>query len=106
MDREGIDIAVLFATVVSSFCALDNVDFEVAMIRAYHRWLADYCAAYPNRLKGVAIVPMRAPERAAADRCDRQKFGACTGIAACFKASALTPGRSAAAASRTHRPLS
>src|SRR5258708_17315545 len=36
MDREGIDIAVLFATVVSSFCALDSVDFEVAMIRAYH----------------------------------------------------------------------
>ncbi len=65
MDREGIDVAVLFATIVSSFCALKNVDFEVAMIRAYHRWLADYCAAYPNRLKGVAVVPMRAPERAA-----------------------------------------
>jgi len=65
MDREGIDIAVLFATVVSSFCALESVDFEVAMIRAYHRWLADYCSAYPNRLKGVAVVPMRAPERAA-----------------------------------------
>ena len=65
MDREGIDVAVLFATVVSSFCALDSVDFEVAMIRAYHRWLADYCAAYPDRMKGVAIVPMRAPELAA-----------------------------------------
>jgi uncharacterized protein len=65
MEREGIDVAVLFATVVSSFCALPSVDFEVAMIRAYHRWLADYCAAYPTRLKGVAIVPMRAPERAA-----------------------------------------
>jgi predicted TIM-barrel fold metal-dependent hydrolase len=65
MDREGIDIGVLFATVVSSFCALQSVDFEVAMIRAYHRWLADYCSAYPTRLKGVAVVPMRAPERAA-----------------------------------------
>jgi predicted TIM-barrel fold metal-dependent hydrolase len=65
MDREGIDVAVLFATIVSSFCALKDVDFEVAMIRAYHRWLADYCATYPNRLKGVAVVPMRAPERAA-----------------------------------------
>jgi uncharacterized protein len=64
MDREGIDVAVLFAMVVSSFCALKNVDFEVAMIRAYHRWIADYCAAYPNRLKAVAILPMRAPERA------------------------------------------
>ena len=41
MDREGIDVAVLFATVVSSFCALKSVDFEIAMIRAYYRWLAD-----------------------------------------------------------------
>jgi predicted TIM-barrel fold metal-dependent hydrolase len=65
MDREGIDVAVLFATIVSSFCALKSVDFEVAMIRAYHRWIADYCAAYPHRLKAVAVVPMRAPERAA-----------------------------------------
>ncbi len=65
MDREGIDVAVCFATVVSSFCALKSLDFELAMVRAYHRWLADYCAAYPNRLKGVAVVPMRAPELAA-----------------------------------------
>ncbi|HEY2665053.1 MAG TPA: amidohydrolase family protein [Candidatus Binataceae bacterium] len=67
MDREGIDVAVLFATVVSSFCALKDVEFEIAMIRAYHRWLAEYCAAYPTRLKGVAVVPMRAPEIAAAE---------------------------------------
>src|ERR1700675_4005816 len=59
MDREGIDVAVLFATVVSSFCSLKTVEFETAMIRAYHRWLADYCLAYPERLKGVAVVPMR-----------------------------------------------
>jgi uncharacterized protein len=66
MDREGIDIAVLYATVASSFCALSSVNFEVAMLRAYHRWLGDYCAAYPARLKGMAVVPMRDPERAAA----------------------------------------
>src|SRR5215469_3690255 len=65
MEREGIDVAVLFATVVSSFCALDSVAFDVAMIRAYHRWIADYCAAYPRRLKAVVNLPMRAPERAA-----------------------------------------
>src|ERR1700691_2886439 len=32
MEREGIDVAVLFATVVSSFCAQPSVDVEVAMI--------------------------------------------------------------------------
>jgi predicted TIM-barrel fold metal-dependent hydrolase len=65
MDREGIDVAVLYATVASSFCVLKTVDFELAMLRAYHRWLADYCSGYPTRLKGVAVVPMRDPERAA-----------------------------------------
>src|SRR5713101_7362531 len=80
MDREGIDVAVLFATVVSSFCALKTVDFEVAMIDAYHRWLADYCAKYPQRLMGAAVVPMRDPERAAAviRRCARELW--CAGI--------------------------
>ncbi len=80
MDREGIDVAVLFATVVSSFCALRTVDFEVAMIDAYHRWLADYCAAYPTRLMGVAVVPMRDPERAAEviRRAARERW--CAGI--------------------------
>ena len=65
MDREGIDIAVLFATVASSFCVLKSLDFELAMIRAYHRWLADYCSAYPGRLRGVAVMPMRDPSLAA-----------------------------------------
>jgi predicted TIM-barrel fold metal-dependent hydrolase len=66
MDREGIDVAVLFATLASSFCVLKTVELEVAMIRAYHRWLAEYCSAYPSRLRVVAVVPMRSPECAAA----------------------------------------
>jgi len=80
MDREGIDVAVLFATVVSSFCALKSVAFETAMIRAYHRWLADYCAAYPSRLLGVAVVPMRDPARAAEviRECARERW--CAGV--------------------------
>jgi uncharacterized protein len=80
MDREGIDVAVCFATVVSSFCALKSVEFELAMVRAYHRWLADYCAAYPHRLKGVAVVPMRAPEVAAAEIHRVAKEPWCVGI--------------------------
>jgi predicted TIM-barrel fold metal-dependent hydrolase len=65
MDREGIDVAVLFATAASSFCILKTLDFEIAMIKAYHRWLKDYCMAFTSRLCGVAVVPMRDPARAA-----------------------------------------
>jgi predicted TIM-barrel fold metal-dependent hydrolase len=80
MDREGIDTAVLFATAVSSFCALKSVEFELAMIRAYHRWLAGYCSAYPRRLAGVAVVPMRAPELAAAQIRRVAKEPWCVGV--------------------------
>ena len=29
------------------------------MCRAYNRWLADYCRPYPDRLFGVAMLPMQ-----------------------------------------------
>jgi uncharacterized protein len=35
-----------------------------AMCRAYNRWLADYCRAYPDRLFGVAMLPMQSIELA------------------------------------------
>ncbi len=80
MEREAIDVAVLFATVVSSFCALKTVEFELAMIRAYHRWLKEYCAAYPSRLRGVAVVPMRAPALAAEEIHRVAKEPWCVGV--------------------------
>ena len=30
-----------------------------ALCRAYNRWLADYCKPYPDRLFGVAMLPMQ-----------------------------------------------
>ena len=35
-----------------------------AMCRAYNRWLADYCKPYPDRLFGVAMLPMQSIEPA------------------------------------------
>ena len=29
------------------------------MYRAYHRWMADYCGAYPDRLGGLILVGTR-----------------------------------------------
>ena len=34
------------------------------MCRAYNRWLADYCKPYPDRLFGVAMLPMQSVELA------------------------------------------
>jgi predicted TIM-barrel fold metal-dependent hydrolase len=59
MDREGIDVAVCFATVATSVCAVRDPALEAALAHAYNRWLAEYCADYPDRIKGVGIVPQR-----------------------------------------------
>ncbi len=66
MDSEGIDIAVLFGGNMGlSTQMADNAEYAVAYARAYNDWLADYCSADSDRLKGVAMVPVDYPELAA-----------------------------------------
>ncbi len=59
MDLEGIDVAVVYPSGMSSFCAWEDTALEAAMYTAYNRAVADYCAASPDRLKWVALVSMR-----------------------------------------------
>jgi hypothetical protein len=42
-----------------TWTAGDDVALEMAMYRAYHRWMDDYCGAYPNRLGGVILAGAR-----------------------------------------------
>jgi hypothetical protein len=65
MDVEGIDVAVLYTTMLLGAWALRDKGFSVALHRAYNDWLAEYCSYAPDRLKGVAVIPMVAPEEAA-----------------------------------------
>jgi predicted TIM-barrel fold metal-dependent hydrolase len=67
MDAEGIDAAFLFPTLGLFIGAIQTPELAAAAYRAYNRWLADYCAAYPERLYGVAMLPMQSPEAAAAE---------------------------------------
>ncbi len=65
LDTEGIDVAVLYTTTLLGAWALRNTAFAVDLHRAYNDWLATYCQKAPDRLKGVAVVPMVEPEAAA-----------------------------------------
>ncbi len=58
MDAEGIDVAVLFPSVSFFFPEMEDVRLQAALCRAYNNWLADYCAAAPERLIGVAMLPL------------------------------------------------
>jgi len=59
MDRASVDVNVLFPTHVSSYCALRDTGFENALYRAYHRWVVDFCAQAPKRLKWTVVANMR-----------------------------------------------
>jgi uncharacterized protein len=57
MNAEGIDVAVLYPT--SMLTWVEDAALFGAACRAYNNWLRDYCAAAPNRLYGVGMVPLQ-----------------------------------------------
>lgn len=59
MDLEGIEVAVLFGTEGLLIPAVRDPGLAVAMSIAYDNWLADFCQTDPQRLKGVAILPIQ-----------------------------------------------
>src|SRR5205809_898090 len=66
MDREGLDVAVLFPSRglfvlgldVPQVMGIDGLepDFAAAIARAYNDWLRDFCAHAPERMLGAGMV--------------------------------------------------
>ena len=60
MDIEGIDVNFILPSAwFGGFSSTDDLEFEMGMYRAYHRWMNDYCGAYPDRLGGLICVSSR-----------------------------------------------
>ena len=77
MDLEGVDVNMFLPSgSAPSFCALDDVKLEQAIYQAYHRYLADYCAPYPDRLTSVILVTARDPAGSLAEirRCGKDAW--------------------------------
>ena len=55
MDDEGTDVQFLIPGSWMSLVGLPDPSFEVGMIRAYHRHMADFCSPFPDRLKGLIV---------------------------------------------------
>ncbi len=56
MDREGIDVQVIYGTLNLFFSSLLDKDFAIALCRAYNNYIADDCHAYRDRLKPIGVV--------------------------------------------------
>jgi predicted TIM-barrel fold metal-dependent hydrolase len=58
MDKEGIDISVLFPTSGFNVTRLAEKDYAAAFCRGYNNWVASICKESP-RLKAVGLVPFQ-----------------------------------------------
>ena len=60
MDYEGVDVNLTLPSGwFGTWTTGDDVRFEMAMYHAYHRWMNDYCGAFPDRLGGVILACAR-----------------------------------------------
>ena len=95
MDKEGLDLAVLFPSRGLFVLGLDSVDmigaeglepaYASAIARAYNDWLADFCKEAPDRMFGAAMVAPHDVEGAVLEaRRSVEELG--------FKAVFLAPG--------------
>jgi predicted TIM-barrel fold metal-dependent hydrolase len=63
-DAEGIDVQVLYGGLTIGLTGYTDTGLAADVARAYNDWLlGDVCRRYPDRLKGVATVPLQDVER-------------------------------------------
>jgi predicted TIM-barrel fold metal-dependent hydrolase len=69
MDRDGVDAEVLYPTprLSSAIVANRDADYHHAMIRAYNDWLSEFVSHAPERFGGMAMLPNRGADAAAAE---------------------------------------
>jgi len=60
LDFEGVDVNLTLPSGwFGTWTAGEDAALEMAMYGAYHRWMNDYCGAYPDRLGGIILVGTR-----------------------------------------------
>ena len=57
-DRDGIDQMVLYPGFGNFALSVVDRDLAVGIARMYNEWIAGYCSAAPDRLHGVAVIPI------------------------------------------------
>ena len=69
LDADGVDAEVLYPTprLAQSITANRDTDLHLACVRAYNDWLSEYVAHAPDRFGGLALLPNRGAETAAAE---------------------------------------
>ena len=66
-DRDGVAGEIIYPTVGMALCNHRDLDYKKACMDAYNLWMAEYCAAHPDRLFGIGQTAVRTPAEAVED---------------------------------------
>lgn len=61
-DEDGIAAEVLYPSVGMEICNIPDLELKQACMRAYNLWLAEFCAACPERLIGLGQAAVPTPD--------------------------------------------
>jgi len=78
-DRDGIQAEVLFG-ILGAGQRLGDPEAASEMMRIYNDWLADFCAARPDRFAGLASIPSHDVDAAVAEIARVVRGGALKGL--------------------------
>jgi predicted TIM-barrel fold metal-dependent hydrolase len=67
LDREGIEAELMYTSLGLGMYMIPDREFRYACFRAFNDWLAEFCAAHPKRLFGIAMIPTDNIERDVAE---------------------------------------
>ena len=66
-DTDGIDAEVLFSSAVRQLYSITDEPFQRAIFHSYNDWLHEFCSYNPQRLLGLALIPILDMEHTVAD---------------------------------------
>ena len=75
MELDGVDVSILYPTAGLQLYKIPDGELLTAMFRTYNDWVAEFCEASPNRLKGIAMLNIDDVSEGVADLEHRAKQG-------------------------------
>jgi len=64
MDIDGVDLSVVYPTVGLLLYSIPDTELLTAICHAYNDYVADFCATYPKRIKGIGMLNVDNPDTA------------------------------------------
>ena len=74
-DTDGVEAEVLFSSAVRQLYSIVDEPFQRAVFHSYNAWLHEFCSYNPNRLVGLALIPILDMDHTVADIYHYAKLG-------------------------------